>query len=145
MQWIRVFRDERPRLRVTLNLGGITHIAGSDHEKLPITAVNIGKIPVTIGGMARLRISTMPKGRIISLRPANHTHTFPHRLETYADIMGWIDLKDLSDQINFELLDRGVQYRLVGSVKDPTGKIHRSKEYVLYRPKWRDGATKASK
>jgi hypothetical protein len=132
LQWIRYFRDERVRLQVRLSLGTISELPGSENPKLVITAVNVGKIPVTFLGGAELRINTMEPGRKLAVVHENHAPPLPCRLEPYATLVGWVDLKNLRE-IELKSLNAGNEYCLTASFHDPSGKDHWSPEHVLTR------------
>jgi hypothetical protein len=65
LQWIKYFRDERPRIRVTLGPGRMLNDPGNDEPKLLVSYVNVGKIAVTIPSYPALKIHTLKGYKLI--------------------------------------------------------------------------------
>jgi hypothetical protein len=131
LQWIKNFRDERPRLYVTMSLGRIQNGIGDNEEKLFLNYVNVGKIPVTITSLPALRLNTVKDSKLVI---HSSVYPLPHRLEPYAENKSWVNLKSLSRHINQDAVENGAEYWITGVVTDASGKEHKSTPYVFYRP-----------
>jgi hypothetical protein len=133
VQLIRYFKDERPRIKVTFRLGRILNMPGDKKEKLFLTYVNVGKIPLTIASLPALRIHTMEAGTKLVLHSSKYP--LPYRLETYAENESWANLENLSEYIDWDRMKKGAEYWITGVVSDASGKNHQSVPYVLSSPK----------
>jgi len=133
VQLIRYFRDERPRIKVTFRLGRILNVPGDKKEKLFLTYVNVGKIPVTIASLPAIRIHTMEPGTKLVLHSSKYP--LPYRLETYAENESWANVESLSEYIDWDRLEKGDEYWITGVVSDASGMKHQSVPYVLSSPK----------
>jgi hypothetical protein len=134
-QAIRSIRDERPRLRVTMRLGRMLNAPGDNDSRLVLNYVNVGKIPVSIASLPAIKLHTL-KGHKLVLHEAKYA--LPYRLETYAENESWVYLRNLSDYIDWNAVENGAEYWILGEVTDASGKNHRSVPHVLYRPKRRE-------
>jgi hypothetical protein len=108
-------------------------VPGDKKEKLFLTYVNVGKIPVTIASLPAIRTHTMEPETKLVLHSSKYP--LPYRLETYAENESWANLENLSEYIDWDRLKKGAEYWITGLVSDASGKKHRSVPYVLTSPK----------
>lgn len=129
-QEVRYLRDEKPRIRVSLSLGQILNISGDKEWKLFVNYVNVGKMPVAISSLVSIRINTAP-GSKFALHASKYQ--LPHRLEVFSENASWVDLKSLKE-IDWDSLENGATYWIIGRVTDASGIEHESVPYKLSRP-----------
>lgn len=113
--------DQRPRVRVSANLGFMVGLSGSEGNLLFLEAVNVGRVEVTLSSWSFL----LPDSRKLIFPMFPQRVSFPFELAPGKSCTVYVPLKLISEGLVSEGLAKGTH--LIPQFMDQTGKVYLGK------------------